>query len=218
MPLLSLEVIRSTWNAMASRSAVEADRAAKRFVERQPVINAAVLALTEDAGEDAAAMALYCASAVAACYESARRRALPAVREPVMDEVLRHLERWSHDLENMDEQLLARRALYGRDHNQPYLVAELMRYLMDATEEGELDNDDLGTIFSAMLAVIRAFDRVSGTPRRVPSMEQVLKEMTGKPLPSLYRQAPCPCGSGRRYRDCCLRRAGSSSARGRARH
>lgn len=196
---------------MAARSAEEADRGAKRFVERQPVVNAAVLALTEDAGEQAASLALYCASAVAACYESARRRPLPPVREGVMDEVLIHLERWSRDLDNMDEQLLARRALCGRDHAQPYLVAELMRYLMDATEEGAIGGENLGTVFSAMLAVIRAFDHVSGTPRRVPSMEQVLREMTGKPLPSLHRQAPCPCGSGRRYRDCCLRgRSGSA--------
>lgn len=201
---------------MAARSADEADRSAKRFVERQPVVNAAVLALTEDAGEQAASLALYCASAVAACYESARRRPLPPVRESVMDEVLIHLERWSRALDNMDEQLLARRALCGRDHAQPYLVAELMRYLMDATDDGELAGDSLGTVFSAMLAVIRAFDRVSGTPRRVPSMEQVLREMTGKPLPSLHRQAPCPCGSGRRYRDCCLR-GRPGSARGPAR-
>ncbi len=213
MPLLSLEVIRSTWDAMASRSDAQANRGAKRFVERQPVVNAAVLALTEDAGEDAASMALYCASAVAACYESARGRALPRVRETVMDEVLHHLERWSRDLENMDEQLLARRALCGRDHDQPYLVAELLRYLMDATEEGEIAGDDLGTIFSAMLAVIRAFDHVSGTPRNVPSMEQVLREMTGKPLPSLHRAAPCPCGSGKRYRDCCLRGTSPGSRR-----
>jgi len=52
-------------------------------------------------------------------------------------------------------------------------------------------------------------------PRRVPSMEQVLKELTGRPLPCLYRLSPCPCGSGRRYRECCLRKRGPASARNR---
>jgi hypothetical protein len=214
VPLLSLEVIRSTWNAMATRSSARAERVAKRFVDRQPVVNAAVLALTEDAGEEAASMALYCACAIAECYETARRRALPRVRERMMDEALDGMERWGRDLENMEEQLFARRALYGRDHRQPYLVAELIRYLMDAAGEGEFDAKDLGMIFSVLLAVIRAFDGVTTPPRRVPSMEQVLRELTGRPLPCLHRASPCPCGSGRRYRDCCLRKS-SAAARGR---
>ncbi len=130
MPLLSLEVIRSTWNAMASWTPARADRAAKRFVERQPVINAAVLALTEDAGEQAASMALYCACAIAECYETARRRALPPVRERIMDEALQDMERWGRDLENMDEQLFAPRALYGRDPRPPYPVTHLNPYLV----------------------------------------------------------------------------------------
>lgn len=200
---------------MAAWTPAQADRWAKRFVERQPIVNAAVLALTEDAGEDAASMALYCASAVAACYEKARHRSLPRVREAVMDEALDGMQRWGRDLENMDEQLLARRALYGRDHDQPYLVAELMRYLMDAAREREFEAKHLGAIFSVLLVVIRAFDRVSGVPRRVPSMERVLKEMTGGPLPSFHRQGPCPCGSGRRYRDCCLKRRAPATVRGR---
>jgi SEC-C motif-containing protein len=215
VPLLSLDVIRSTWNAMGSWTSAEADRGAKRFVDRQPIVNAAVLALTEDAGEDVASIALYCACAIAECYEAARGRALPRVRERIMDEALEGMERWGRDLERMEEQLFARRALYGRDHDQPYLVAELIRYLIDATDEGELDGEDLGIIFSVLLAVIRAFDRVSGVPRRVPSMEQVLKELTGRPLPCLYRLSPCPCGSGRRYRECCLRKRGPASARNR---
>jgi len=216
VPLLSLEVIRSTWNAMASWTPARADRAAKRFVERQPVINAAVLALTEDAGEEAASMALYCACAIAECYEAAGRRALPRVRERVMDAALDGMERWGRDLENMEEQLFARRAIYGRDHRQPYLVAELIRYLMDAAGEGEFDGEDLGMIFSVLLAVIRAFDQVTAPPRRVPSMEQVLRELTGRPLPCLYRLSPCPCGSGRRYRDCCLKKRSSAPPRSRA--
>src|SRR5262249_10562513 len=156
---------------MAAWTPAEADRAAKRFVDRQPVVNAAVLALTEDSGEEVASLALYCACAVAVCYESARGRALPRVRERTMDEVLEGMDRWGRNLERMDEQLFARRALYGRDHDQPYLVAELMRYLLDSTVQGELDGDDIAMIFSALLAVIRAFDRVSGMPRGVPSME-----------------------------------------------
>jgi hypothetical protein len=191
---------------MASRTAGRADRDAKRFVERQPVVSAAVLALTEDVGEDAAAIALYYASVVAECYAAARGRALPRVRDRVMDETLAAMQRWSCELENMHEQLLARRALYGRDHDQPYLVAELIRYLTDATEEGEVDCDDVGAIFSVLLVVIRAFDRVSGRPESVPSMERVLQEITGAPLPRLHRLEPCPCGSGRRYRECCLKR------------
>ena len=198
---------------MAAWTPSQADREAKRFVEHQPVVNAAVLALTEDAGEDAASVALYCACAVAECYEAARGRALPQVREQHMDEALADVERWGRVLDNMEAQLLARRALYGRDQDQPYLVAELMRYLMDAQTEGELDGNDVGFVFSVLLAVIRAFDSVSGSPRDVPSMEQVLKEVTGQPLPGLRRLEPCPCGSGRRYRDCCLNR----SAHGRVR-
>src|SRR5439155_1084591 len=111
---------------MASWTPARADRAAKRFVERQPVINAAVLALTE------------------------------------------------------------------------------------------VDGEDLGMIFSVLLAVIRAFDQVTAPPRRVPSMEQVLRELTGRPLPCLYRLSPCPCGSGRRYRDCCLKKRSSAPPRSRA--
>jgi hypothetical protein len=215
VPLLSLEVIRKTWNAMAAWTSAEADREAKRFVDRQPVINAAVLALTEDAGEEAASVALYCACAIAACYEAARRRALPRVRERVMDEALDRMERWSRNLDKMDEQLLARRALCGRDHDQPYLVAELMRYLIASAESGDFDGKDLGMIFSALLAVIRAFDRVSGAPQRVPTMEHVLEELIGRPLPSLHRMNPCPCGSGRRYRACCLRKRSPLAARSR---
>ena len=132
-----------------------------------------------------------------------------------MDEALEGMERWGRDLERMEEQLLARRALYGRDHDQPYLVAELIRYLIAATDEGPFDGERLGIIFSVLLAVIRAFDRVSGVPRHVPSMEQVLKELTGRPLPCLHRLSPCPCGSGRRYRECCLRKRGVAGARSR---
>jgi hypothetical protein len=106
----------------------------------------------------------------------------------------------------MDEQLLARRALCSRDYDQPYLVAELMRYLTGSAAGGDFDGKDLGMIFSALLAVIRAFDHVSGAPRHVPSMERVLEELIGRPLPSLHRLNPCPCGSGRRYRDCCLKK------------
>ena len=215
MPLLSLDVIRSTWNGMASWTPAQADRAAKRFVDRQPVVNAAVLALTEDSGEDAASMALYFACAVAGCYEAARARALPRVREDTMDEALDGMERWGRNLERMDEQMFARRALYGRDHDQPYLVAELMRYLLDASEQGELAGDDIGMIFSVLLAVIRAFDSVSGAPRSVPSMEHVLKELTGRPLPRLHRASPCPCGSGRRYRECCLKKRSGLGSRSR---
>lgn len=201
---------------MASWAPAEGDRRAERFVERQPVVNAAVLALTEDAGEGTASMALYCACVVSECYEAARRRALPRVHEQAMDEALEGMERWGRDLDNMHEQLFARRALYGRDHDQPYLVAELIRYLMDAADEGEFESNNLGVVFSALLAVIRAFDQVCGAPRGVPSMEQVLKEMTGRALPRLHRQSPCPCGSGRRYRDCCLRKRSSPVARTRA--
>jgi len=214
VPLLSFEVIRSTWNAMGSWTPAQADREAERFVERQPVVNAAVLALTEDSGEEAASMALFCASAVAECYEAARGRALPRVREQVMDAALEGIERWGRDLENMDELLLARRALYGHDLHQPYLVAELMRYLTDAAERGEFASENLGTVFSVMLAVIRAFDRVSGPPRRVPSMEQVLKEMTGEPLPPSHRFGTCPCGGARSHRDFCRKRRGSVPVRG----
>ena len=200
---------------MAEWTPSQADREAKRFVEHQPVVNAAVLALTEDAGEDTASLALFCACAVAECYEAARGRALPQVREQVMDEALAGIERWGRNLDHMEAQLLARRALYGRDQDQPYLVAELMRYLMDATSDGEREGEDVEFVFSVMLAVIRAFDSVSGSPRDVPSMEQVLKEMTGQPLPRLHRLGPCPCGSGRRYRECCLKRL-RGSAQGRA--
>jgi SEC-C motif-containing protein len=206
VPLLSLDVIRSTWNAMAAWPPAKADREAKRFVERQPIVNAAVLALTEDAGEETASMALYCACAVAECYAAARGRPLPRVGEQVMDESLDRMERWGRDLDKMDEQLFTRRALYGRDHRQPYLVVQLIRYLMDAAEEGEFNSQDLGLVFSVLLAVIGAFDQVSGMPPDVPSMEHVLKEMTGGPLPELHRLSPCPCGSGRRYRDCCIKK------------
>jgi hypothetical protein len=211
VPLLSLEVIRSTWNSMAALTPSEADREAQRFVERQPVVNAAVLALTEDAGEDAASFALYCACAVAECYEAACGRALPPDREQVMDEAHADVTRWSRDLDHMEAQLLARRALYGRDQDQPYLVAELMRYLMDAACQGDLETHHVGFVFSVLLAVIRAFDSVSGLPHDVPSMEHVLKEVTGQPLPGLRRLGPCPCGSGRRYRECCLKRRGPTA-------
>lgn len=216
MPLLSLDVIRSTWNAMAAWTSAEADREAERFVARQPVVNAAVLALTEDAGEDTASIALYCACAIAECYEAARGRPLPRVGERSMDQALERMERWGRNLEKMDEQLFTRRALCGRDHHQPYLVAQLIRYLMDAAEEGEFQSQDLGIVFSVLLAVIGAFDRVSGMPRNVPSMEQVLQEVTGGPLPRLRRLGPCPCGSGRRYRECCLKKRSSPVSRSRA--
>jgi SEC-C motif len=91
-----------------------------------------------------------------------------------------------------------------------------MRYLIASAENGDFDGKDLGMIFSALLAVIRAFDRVSGAPRRVPSMEHVLEELIGRPLPSLHRMNPCPCGSGRRYRDCCLKKRSSLASRSRA--
>lgn len=211
MPLLSADVIQATWDHMAAWTASEADREAKRFIERQPVVNAAVLALTEDAGERPAAMALYCASAISECYEAARGRALPRVHETVMDEALDGVERWGRALEHMDEQLFARRALYGRDHSQPYLVVQLAKYLAGAASDGEIEADDFEIIFSVLLAVIRAFDRVSGAPRKVPSMEQVLRELSVGPLPRLRRGGPCLCGSGRRYGECCLRR-GSAEA------
>jgi len=196
---------------MAAWAPAEAEREAERFVARQPVVNAAVLALTEDAGEATASMALYCACAVAECYEAARGRPLSRVGERVMDEALERMERWGRDLEKMDEQLFTRRALCGRDHQQPYLVVQLIQYLMDAAEEGEFESRDLGIVFSVLLAVIGAFDRVSGPPHDVPSMEQVLREMTGGPLPGLRRLGPCPCGSGRRYRDCCLKKRSSTA-------
>jgi hypothetical protein len=77
---------------------------------------------------------------------------------------------------------------------------------MDAADEGEFDSQNLGIVFTVLLAVIGAFDRVSGMPENVPSMEHVLTEMTGAPLPELHRLSPCPCGSGRRYRECCLKK------------
>ena len=52
---------------------------------------------------------------------------------------------------------------------------------MDAAGEGEFDGKDLGMIFSVLLAVIRAFDQVTAPPRRVPSMEQVLRELERQP-------------------------------------
>ena len=44
----------------------------------------------------------------------------------------------------------------------------------------------------------------------------VLAFLTGRPLPCLYRLSPCPCGSGRRYRDCCLKKRSSAPPRSRA--
>jgi hypothetical protein len=68
VPLLSLDVIRSTWNTIAPWTSAEADRGAKRLVDRQPIVNAAVLALTEDAGEEVASFVLSSVTLASRCY------------------------------------------------------------------------------------------------------------------------------------------------------
>jgi hypothetical protein len=61
-------------------------------------------------------------------------------------------------------------------------------------------NKDGKTVFSFRLPSVECLDFV----------EQSKKQRTSKPQVGPYlgvgRNAPCPCGSGRKYKNCCLRK------------
>lgn len=206
MGRISAQIVRDQLEAIAGWSMPRADAEVHGFMSRQPVVNAYVLATVEDAGREAVGFALHMALAIDTVYAAVVERAPRRITARIMDWAAGKTEKGFAQLVGVEPEFALRRMLFQRDLAEPELVVELMRVLMEeSVNEPDLERA-LGVVFLAIKTVALAYERGNGLASGAEtkgSLAQVLETRLGRPLPKIGRNEPCPCGSGRKFKQCC---------------
>ncbi len=204
--VIAPELVRQEWDVRASWSDTRAAREAKRFRHNQPAVVAYVYAMLDDES----LVALNCGLEVAHTIDRAYRRAVngdPAcVSEGDMEVAAEETVKCFSDLTDMEPALAFRRLFFQRDLAAPAVVTELLAVLMELGQEEPQVEAALGALFIATLGVAKAYERAHGmAAAEVPklSIGDDIEARSGRPLPKVGGNDPCPCGSGRKFKKCC---------------
>lgn len=206
MARISTQIVHEQMEAIASWSAGRASSEALRFASRQPSVNTYVLSAMEHDAPEAIGFALHMALAIDAIYEHVLERVPRRVTPRIMDSAAAKAEEGFAQLVGVEPELALRRLLFQRDLAEPGLLVELMRVMMEeSADEPDLERG-LGIVFLVVKAVALAYECANGLATAdcaKGSLAQVLERRLGRPLPKMARGEPCPCGSGRKFKQCC---------------
>jgi hypothetical protein len=147
--------------------------------------------------------------------ESARAAALPLAKVDVLEAARRFLLVCYEDVGVAPQKLdgdqlreaalthLARR-VFAKDAFAPHVPALLRAFFQDLEERALVPH-----AFELKLALDDVADRFAGALRAVPDQERRLDDTPVAPITrpgaKIGRNDPCPCGSGKKYKQCCLR-------------
>ena len=200
------ELIRQEWQQMESWSASRATQEAKRFTRRQPELAAYVCALLEDQGLTAVSVGLELAHTLERAYGRALGGAPVQISERDVEIAAVETDQRFADLVGVEPELAFRQLFFRRDMAAPGVVTELVTLLMETAEDDPELQAALGALFIVTVGTAKAYERAHGLAGdEIPksSIGEAIEARTGRPLPKVGRNEPCPCGSGRKFKKCC---------------
>ena len=188
---------------MAAWSHDRATSEVETLTKRQPIVTACVLAYLEDDGQDAVGVGLQIALAIEAYYAGALGRLPARVKSRGMDKALTDAEHALEQLVGVEPTLALRRLLFERDVAAPDVMVDLIELIMREAEGEPALEQATGAIFIAAKAIALAYERANDLESPKSSLAKAIEERIGGPLPRIGRNDPCPCGSGRKFKQCC---------------
>ena len=89
------------------------------------------------------------------------------------------------------------------------MVAEIqkdvVKILLNIQKAGELKREQTAKITSVAQATLDSINIVSENKQQVPQTSDVKRTPVVNQEPKVGRNEPCPCGSGKKYKNCCGR-------------
>ncbi len=205
-PVITSELVQQELDVVGSWSASRASRETVRFTHEQPAVAAYMLAMLDEHALATTSFGLQLAQVVDLVYRRALNR--PAARISDGDMEIAADETYARfaDLTGVEPELAFRKFMFERDLAAPELLTGLITALMQVSEtEPELQSS-IGELFAALVAVAKAYERTHGLANAAvakSSIGEVIEMQTGRPIPKIGRNEPCPCGSGRKFKKCC---------------
>ena len=87
------------------------------------------------------------------------------------------------------------------------MVAEIqkdvVKILLNIQKAGELKREQTAKITSVAQATLDSINIVSENKQQVPQTSDVKRTPVVNQEPKVGRNEPCPCGSGKKYKNCC---------------
>ena len=87
------------------------------------------------------------------------------------------------------------------------MVAEIqkdvVKILLNIQKAGELKREQTAKITSVAQATLDSINIVSENKQQVPQTSDVKRTPVVNQEPKVGRNDPCPCGSGKKYKNCC---------------
>lgn len=225
MQTVPRELIQDTWNRLCDLDEKGSTQLSKEFFKAQPALGIYCAAQDEnlrEEGESSPMVELTIAfwQAMTQAAGDPLPMATPEEIEAIEETIQKQLESLEEGSE-MDLQTHARRTI--ENHNQRELLGFGIEILMARHEEDpDLAPDSLGLEMIWLNTVVECLDRLdpNGPPR--PKIDLDLPDwpepdLSGSELsepdlqkpeprvsePKIGRNDPCPCGSGKKYKNCC---------------
>jgi hypothetical protein len=202
MPASSL---RELFDAMKTWSRVRVSSEMKAFTARQPAVVVFVTAYLEEEGHNAAGLALQLVLALDAHHAAHLGRAPTRIGQRAMERALDEAEESFAELARMEPTLALRRMLGRHEVIGGEVLAALIELVLTEAEDEPALRPSIVAVFVAAKAVAIAYARANELPTSAASLGQAIAARRGAPLPRIGRNDPCPCGSGRKFKRCCIK-------------
>ena len=205
-PVITSEHVQQTLDVVGAWSAARVSRETVRFTHEQPAVAAYLLAMLEDHAVTTTSLSLQLAQVIEHVYHRALNR--PPVQIGTRDMEIAANETYDRfsQLTGTEPELAFRSFVFERDFAAPELLTGLIMALMEAVEAEPRVHGAIGDLFAAFVAVAKAYERAHGLASAAvakSSIGETIELQTGRPIPKIGRNEPCPCGSGRKFKKCC---------------
>lgn len=204
---LNQDTVRQAWREVCSWVETRPERAQRRFFEAQPNLAAYVLAMLEDEPEVVADLGLRLAMTLDRAYELALGAPTTRLDEDVVMAAAEASEQRFLTGARTQPEIFMRSLLYSREFAAPQLPIELIGILFDTVDTTpELEAEESAPLLFLIYSLARIFENGQGLANgaELHSLGTEIEQRTGHPLPKVGRNAPCPCGSGKKFKQCCL--------------
>ncbi len=204
-PVITLALVQQALDVVGACSPERLSREVVRFTRQQPAVATYLLAVLEEHAVFTTSFALQLALVIEHVYRRATDRPPVQIGERDMEIAADDTCDRLTDLNNIEPEMAFRNFMFERDFAAPEVLTGLIMALMESAESEPQLRGAVGELFAALVAVAKAYERAHGLTGAIvkSSIGEAIERQTGRPIPKIGRNEPCPCGSGRKFKKCC---------------
>jgi SEC-C motif len=205
--LLSGDRVRAEWDGLAALSSEVWEDEIRGFVQRQPYICAFALDHLADEPQETAELGLLVLAVIDRVFARAGRGDAPNVGADLMESTVRQIEERLEKLIGVTPDAAFDEFFFASHLRASAVVAELLAILAEAAGSDDVFAARVGPLLPMILAVQRAYEDACGLQHEESAgttIAAAIEARTGQPFQRVGRNDPCPCGSGKKFKTCCL--------------